>query len=166
MSGGQEKNFSTQGPKLRGNKAQQYYGDKQRQISIELIVYCWIISIIMSKALYLLWVWVIFSWVSILSVWPKLHLVSKVQNRLKNVVQPQEPHPTLNFSWFDVRSRLGFFRLDFSDISRQWYKVDGGDGGYDLLWSAASARRILWVQRACTEKSAVRSDLPRPALPH
>ena len=39
MSGGQEKNFSTLGPKLRGSKAQQYYGDKQRQIRIEVIVY-------------------------------------------------------------------------------------------------------------------------------
>ena len=40
MSGGQEKNFSTLGPKLRGNKAQQDYGDKQRQICIEVIDYC------------------------------------------------------------------------------------------------------------------------------
>ena len=39
MSGGQEKNFSTLGPKLRGNKAQQDYGDKQRQICIEIIDY-------------------------------------------------------------------------------------------------------------------------------
>ena len=39
MSGGQEKNFSTLGPKLRGNKAQQDYGDKQRQICIEVIDY-------------------------------------------------------------------------------------------------------------------------------
>ena len=39
MSGGQEKNFSTLGPKLRGSKAQQYYGDKQRQIRIEVIDY-------------------------------------------------------------------------------------------------------------------------------
>ena len=39
MLGGQEKNFSTLGPKLRGNKAQQYYGDKQRQIRIEVIDY-------------------------------------------------------------------------------------------------------------------------------
>ena len=39
MSGGQEKNFSTLGPKLRGNKVQQDYGDKQRQICIELIDY-------------------------------------------------------------------------------------------------------------------------------
>jgi len=39
MSGGQEKNFSTLGPKLRGSKAQQYYGDKQRQIRTELIDY-------------------------------------------------------------------------------------------------------------------------------
>ena len=39
MSGGQEKNFSTLGPKLRGSKAQQDYGDKQRQICIELIDY-------------------------------------------------------------------------------------------------------------------------------
>ena len=39
MSGGQEKNFSTLGPKLRGNKAQQDNGDKQRQICIEVINY-------------------------------------------------------------------------------------------------------------------------------
>ena len=39
MSGGQEKNFSTLGPKLRVSKAQQDYGDKQRQICIELIDY-------------------------------------------------------------------------------------------------------------------------------
>ena len=39
MSGGQEKNFSTLGPKLRGNKAQHDYGDKQRQICIEVIDY-------------------------------------------------------------------------------------------------------------------------------
>ena len=39
MSGGQEKNFSTLGPKLRESKAQQYYGDKQRQIRIEIIDY-------------------------------------------------------------------------------------------------------------------------------
>ena len=39
MSGGQEKNFSTLGPKLSSSKAQQYYGDKQRQISIEPIDY-------------------------------------------------------------------------------------------------------------------------------
>ena len=39
MSGGQEKNFSTLGPKLSGSKAQQYYGDKQRQIRIEPIDY-------------------------------------------------------------------------------------------------------------------------------
>ena len=39
MSGGQEKKFSTLGPKLSGSKAQQYYGDKQRQIRIEMIVY-------------------------------------------------------------------------------------------------------------------------------
>ena len=39
MSGGQEKNFSTLGPKLRGNKAQQDYGDKQRQICIAIIDY-------------------------------------------------------------------------------------------------------------------------------
>ena len=39
MSGGQEKNFSTLGPKLRGSKALQYYGDKQRQICVEMIVY-------------------------------------------------------------------------------------------------------------------------------
>ena len=39
MSGGQEKNFSTLGPKLKVNKAQQDYGDKQRQIFIEVINY-------------------------------------------------------------------------------------------------------------------------------
>ena len=39
MSGGQEKNFNTLGPKLRGNKAQQDYIDKQRQICIEVIDY-------------------------------------------------------------------------------------------------------------------------------
>ena len=39
MSGGQEKNFSSLGPKLSGSKAQQYYGDKQRQIRIEPIDY-------------------------------------------------------------------------------------------------------------------------------
>ena len=39
MSGGQEKNFSTLGPKLRVSKAQQDYGDKQPQICIEVINY-------------------------------------------------------------------------------------------------------------------------------
>ena len=39
MTGGQEKNFSTLGPKLRENRAQQYYGDKQRQIRVENIDY-------------------------------------------------------------------------------------------------------------------------------
>ena len=39
MSGGQEKNFSSLGPKLRENRAQQYYGDKQRQIRVENIDY-------------------------------------------------------------------------------------------------------------------------------
>ena len=34
MSGGQEKNFSTLGPKLRENRAQQYYGDKTLQIRV------------------------------------------------------------------------------------------------------------------------------------
>ena len=42
MSGGQEKNFSTLGPKLRENRAQQYYGDKQRQIRIEPIDYVYV----------------------------------------------------------------------------------------------------------------------------
>ena len=36
MTGGQEKNFSTLGPKLRENRAQQYYGDKSLQIRVEL----------------------------------------------------------------------------------------------------------------------------------
>ena len=39
MTGGQEKSFSTLGPKLRGSKTQQYYGDKQRQICIEVTDY-------------------------------------------------------------------------------------------------------------------------------
>ena len=39
MSGGQEKNVSTLGPKLKVSKAQQDYGDKQRQICIEVINY-------------------------------------------------------------------------------------------------------------------------------
>ena len=39
MSGGQEKNFSTLGPKLSGSRAQQYYGDKQRQICLEPLDY-------------------------------------------------------------------------------------------------------------------------------
>ena len=42
MTGGQEKNFSTLGPKLRENRAQQYYGDKQRQIRVENIDYIWL----------------------------------------------------------------------------------------------------------------------------
>ena len=50
MSGGQEKNFSTLGPKLRGNKAQQYYGDKQRQICIEMIVYYAFTNLQMRKS--------------------------------------------------------------------------------------------------------------------
>ena len=37
MSGGQEKIFSTLGPKLSGSKAQQYYGDKLRQMRLEPI---------------------------------------------------------------------------------------------------------------------------------
>ena len=39
MSGGQEKNFSILGSKLRENKARQYYGDKTLQICVETIVY-------------------------------------------------------------------------------------------------------------------------------
>ena len=39
ISRGQEKNFSTLGPKLRESKAQQDSGDKQRQIRIEVIDY-------------------------------------------------------------------------------------------------------------------------------
>ena len=39
MTGGQEKNFSTLGPKLRDNRAQQYYGDKTLQIRVELSDY-------------------------------------------------------------------------------------------------------------------------------
>ena len=39
MSRGQEKIFSTLGPKLSGSKAQQYYGDKPRQIRLEPIDY-------------------------------------------------------------------------------------------------------------------------------
>ena len=35
MTGGQEKNFSTLGPKLSDNRAQQYYGDKTLQICVE-----------------------------------------------------------------------------------------------------------------------------------
>ena len=35
MTGGQEKNFSTLGPKLRENRAQQHYGDKTLQIRVE-----------------------------------------------------------------------------------------------------------------------------------
>ena len=46
MSGGQEKKFSTLGPKLRGSKAQQDYGDKQRQICIELIDYVCVCNVI------------------------------------------------------------------------------------------------------------------------
>ena len=34
MTGGQEKNFSTLGPKLRENRAQQYHGDKSLQIRV------------------------------------------------------------------------------------------------------------------------------------
>ena len=40
MTGGQEKNFSTLGPKLRDNRAQQYYGDKTLQIRVEMSDYC------------------------------------------------------------------------------------------------------------------------------
>ena len=39
MTGGQEKNFSTLGPKLRENRAQQYYGDKTFQIRVEVSDY-------------------------------------------------------------------------------------------------------------------------------
>ena len=39
MTGGQEKNFSTLGPKLRENRAQQYYGDKSLQIRVETTNY-------------------------------------------------------------------------------------------------------------------------------
>ena len=39
MSGGQKKKFSILGPKLSDSKAQQCYGDKQRQIRIEIIDY-------------------------------------------------------------------------------------------------------------------------------
>ena len=39
MSGGQEKIFSTLGPKLTGSKALQDHGDKLLQIRIELIDY-------------------------------------------------------------------------------------------------------------------------------
>ena len=39
MTGGQEKNFSSLGPKLRENRAQQYYGDKSLQICVETINY-------------------------------------------------------------------------------------------------------------------------------
>ena len=39
MTGGQEKNFSTLGPKLRDNRAQQYYGDKLLQIRVETTNY-------------------------------------------------------------------------------------------------------------------------------
>ena len=40
MTGGQEKKFSTLGPKLSESRDQQYYGDgdKQHQISIAVIV--------------------------------------------------------------------------------------------------------------------------------
>ena len=34
MTGGQEKNFSSLGPKLRDNRAQQYHGDKTLQIRV------------------------------------------------------------------------------------------------------------------------------------
>ena len=37
MPGVQEKSFSTLGPKLSENKAQQYYGDKTLQTRIEVI---------------------------------------------------------------------------------------------------------------------------------
>ena len=39
MTGGQEKNFSTLGPKLRENRARQYYGDKSLQIRVETTNY-------------------------------------------------------------------------------------------------------------------------------
>ena len=39
MSGGQKKNFSILGPKLSDSKAQQYYGDKTRQICEQLVDY-------------------------------------------------------------------------------------------------------------------------------
>ena len=45
MSGGQEKNFSILGPKLSDSKAQQCYGDKQRQIRIEIIDYSYILHL-------------------------------------------------------------------------------------------------------------------------
>ena len=57
MSGGQEKSFIILGPKLSGSKAQQYYGDKQRQIRIEPIDYIkssWVIFQPLSKILDLL----------------------------------------------------------------------------------------------------------------
>ena len=39
MSGGQKKNVSILGPKLSDSKAQQYYGDKTRQICVQLVDY-------------------------------------------------------------------------------------------------------------------------------
>ena len=39
MSGGQEKNFSTLGPKLSDSKALQYYGDKLLQICVQPVDY-------------------------------------------------------------------------------------------------------------------------------
>ena len=39
MTGGQEKNFSTLGPKLRDNRAKQYYGDKTLQIRVKVSDY-------------------------------------------------------------------------------------------------------------------------------
>ena len=39
MTGGQEKKFSTLGPKLRENRARQYYGDKSLQIRVETTNY-------------------------------------------------------------------------------------------------------------------------------
>ena len=39
MTGGQEKNFGTLGPKLRENRARQYYGDKSLQIRVETTNY-------------------------------------------------------------------------------------------------------------------------------
>ena len=36
MTGGQEKKFSTLGPKLRENRAQQYYRDKTLQIRVKV----------------------------------------------------------------------------------------------------------------------------------
>ena len=48
MSRSQEKIFSTLGPKLRGSKALQDYGDKLLQIRIETIDYAWILKVMHS----------------------------------------------------------------------------------------------------------------------